>query len=102
MTTQLALPFQMAWSAIMGATTSAGVCRYIPGDAGWPTATDWDFLNSTVGGRLIRNVPVAQVCHTAGSFAAYDKEACDKLASAWKDASAETLFVRISSVFSST
>ena len=77
----------------MGATTPGGMCRYIPGDAGWPNATDWDALNATVGGQLIKNVPVAHVCHTAGSFAAYDKEACDKLAKGWLDASAETLFV---------
>lgn len=93
MTSQLVLPFQMAWSAMMGGTTSGGTCKYIPGDVGWPTTSDWDALNMTVGGRLIRNVPVAQVCHTAGTFAAYDKEACEQLARDWQDASAETLSV---------
>lgn len=99
MASQLVLPFSMAWSAMMGALApSSGICRYIPGDAGWPNATDWDALNTTVGGRLIKIVPLAAVCHTAGTFAAYDKEACEKLARDWQDASAETLFVKAPSI----
>lgn len=38
-------------------------CRYIPGDAGWPAAAQWDRLNRTVEGRLISTTPIAHVCH---------------------------------------
>ncbi|KAK4246249.1 FAD binding domain-protein [Corynascus novoguineensis] len=38
-------------------------CRYLPTDAGWPTRADWDRLNNTVGGKLIRGEPLAQSCY---------------------------------------
>ncbi|KEY66405.1 hypothetical protein S7711_05838 [Stachybotrys chartarum IBT 7711] len=54
-------------------------CRYIPGDAGWPTAAQWDQLNTTVNGRLIATNPVSHVCHDP----TYDEEACNALTAAW-------------------
>ena len=38
-------------------------CRYLPGDAGWPTDKDWQDLNRTIGGRLIRGSPLAKSCY---------------------------------------
>lgn len=68
-------------------------CRYIPGDEGWPTHSEWARLNLTVGGRLLGTVPVAHVCHQSGPFAAYNRTACEDLGRAFQDAGAATLFV---------
>jgi hypothetical protein len=37
--------------------------RYLPGDPEWPSDQDWAILNKTVGGNLIKGVPVAQPCY---------------------------------------
>ncbi|KAF1948088.1 FAD-binding domain-containing protein [Byssothecium circinans] len=66
-------------------------CRYIPGDAGWPSAKEWQQLNATVGGRLIATVPLGSVCHTKGDFAAYDAAACAALGTAIVQAGPQTL-----------
>ena len=42
---------------------AASTCRYLPGDAGWPSPSAWNSLNTTVGGRLIATVPLGQPCH---------------------------------------
>ncbi|KAL2173170.1 uncharacterized protein P884DRAFT_212792 [Thermothelomyces heterothallicus CBS 202.75] len=52
-------------------------CRYIPGDKGWPSQSDWARLNRTVGGRLIATVPQAHVCHAGGP--GVNQAACDAL-----------------------
>jgi len=54
-------------------------CRFIPGDEGWPSQSDWDRLNRTVRGRLIATVPLASVCHTP----TYSETACDSLKQQW-------------------
>jgi hypothetical protein len=61
-------------------------CRNIPGDAGWPNAAQWSSLNSTVNGRLIATVPLAQVCHDPF----YDEEACNAVREAWGPVTAQT------------
>ncbi|KAJ5956778.1 hypothetical protein N7501_011057 [Penicillium viridicatum] len=54
-------------------------CRYIPGDAGWPTENQWQALNVTVGGRLLATNPIAHVCHDP----AYSAADCESLQEAW-------------------
>ncbi|KAF2850025.1 FAD-binding domain-containing protein [Plenodomus tracheiphilus IPT5] len=54
-------------------------CRNIPGDAGWPSEKEWQYLNATVEGRLVATVPLGSVCHTKGDFAAYDAATCATL-----------------------
>lgn len=51
-----------------GADASAAhnnACRNMPGDRDWPSNDAWSELNRTVGGRLMRGQPLAQVCHGA-------------------------------------
>ncbi|KAI1146821.1 FAD/FMN-containing isoamyl alcohol oxidase-like protein MreA [Nemania diffusa] len=43
---------------------SQAKCRHLPNDAGWPNENAWQQLNRTVGGKLIRGVPLGQPCHT--------------------------------------
>ena len=57
----------------------APTCKYLPGDPGWPSTTDWDNLNDTVNGRLIAAVPLAQPCHTPYFNAAE----CAKIQANW-------------------
>lgn len=54
-------------------------CRYIPGDAGWPTEIQWQALNVTVGGHLIATNPIAHVCHDP----TYSAAECENLREAW-------------------
>lgn len=68
-------------------------CRYIPGDKGWPNRVLWEQLNDTVNGRLIATVPLGDVCHDQGQFAAYDQSACAALQTAIVSAGQETLYV---------
>ncbi|KAI1365805.1 FAD-binding domain-containing protein [Xylaria arbuscula] len=37
-------------------------CRFVPEDPSWPLETQWNALNSSIGGRLIKTVPLAHVC----------------------------------------
>ena len=74
-------------------------CRYIPGDAGWPSQRDWQRLNATIGGRLTATVPLAHVCHDGGLFPAYNETVCSALREAFIDAGAQTLYVVFSGPF---
>ncbi|KAI6091641.1 FAD-binding domain-containing protein [Hypoxylon rubiginosum] len=65
-------------------------CRSIPGDPTWPTETDWNHLNATIGGKLIATSPIAAACHhssslggSATSSSTFDQEACDALRDTW-------------------
>ncbi|KAI1135141.1 FAD binding domain-containing protein [Hypoxylon sp. FL0543] len=59
-------------------------CRCFPGDSCWPTATEWDEFNQTLGGKLIATIPIASVCHDNQAFTPYDAEACGRLQSVWE------------------
>jgi hypothetical protein len=46
------------------ASSSNSECKCGPTDSCWPSTSEWDGLNTTVGGRLIKTVPIGSVCHT--------------------------------------
>ncbi|KAM7211559.1 hypothetical protein V8F06_013056 [Rhypophila decipiens] len=54
-------------------------CKVIPGDRKWPGVPEWNALNKTVGGRLIRGTPVAQLCYGPNA----DATKCSDLQSSW-------------------
>ncbi|KAF3490691.1 uncharacterized protein GIQ15_00208 [Arthroderma uncinatum] len=58
---------------------AASSCRYLPGDAEWPTRDAWDRLNSTVSGRLLATVPIAHVCHSPD----FSQAACSNITERW-------------------
>lgn len=66
------------------ATAGNTFCRNIPGDPGWPSSTDWETLNQTVGGRLVATIPLASVCHQQ-PFDNFNQEECEALQSGWVD-----------------
>lgn len=57
-------------------------CRCMPGDACWPTPSEWEQFNRTLGGKLIGTVPLASVCHV-DPFAPYNAQDCERLRSVW-------------------
>ena len=54
-------------------------CRYMPGDAGWPSVSDWQALNSSVGGRLVATTYLGAPCHDPD----YNADECATLQSQW-------------------
>jgi hypothetical protein len=54
-------------------------CAY--GDDCWPSDNTWKLFNDTVGGRLIRSVPSAAVCHAER----YNANQCAIAKSSWLD-----------------
>ncbi|KEY73201.1 hypothetical protein S7711_04167 [Stachybotrys chartarum IBT 7711] len=72
----------LMWLTIFDVGAAQQNCRYIPGDSGWPSKSDWDLLNSTVEGRLIETVPQAHVCHPE-PYDALNQERCDILRETW-------------------
>ncbi|KAI1338181.1 FAD binding domain-containing protein [Xylariaceae sp. FL0016] len=61
-------------------------CRSIPGDASWPSPSQWDSLNQTVGGKLIATTPIASPCHTTlynQENPGFDEEQCAALRDVW-------------------
>lgn len=51
---------------------NASECRPFPGDANWPSQSQWTDLNQTLGGNLVRPEPPAQVCYAPF----YDEARC--------------------------
>ncbi|KAI3329677.1 FAD-binding domain-containing protein [Ustulina deusta] len=59
-------------------------CRALPGDKAWPSVSDWNKLNATVGGRLIRGTPIAEVCYSNNEDGIVaDSAACAVLQEQW-------------------
>ena len=53
----------IALASIAHAKQPSSSCRYLPGDANWPSQAHWSSLNSTVGGGLVGTVPLGSPCH---------------------------------------
>jgi hypothetical protein len=69
--------------ASVAAAVNGRECKNIPGDPDWPSQQQWASLNKTVGGKLIKTVPLASVCHSEGTFARFNESACDTLKGQW-------------------
>jgi hypothetical protein len=44
-------------------SSSWSSCKCGPTDSCWPSASTWSSFNQTVGGRLIKTIPIGSVCH---------------------------------------
>lgn len=74
----------IALSAVVSASpllprTSDGDCKCAPTDSCWPSHADWSRFNTTVDGKLIRNVPLGSPCHDPN----YDAVECKRLRDNW-------------------
>ncbi len=66
------------------ANSTKSTCRPLPGDKAWPSVSDWNKLNATVGGRLIRGTPIAEVCYSNNEDGIVaDSAACAVLQEQW-------------------
>lgn len=71
---------KLAWPLFLGSATAINEsCRYLPGDAGWPSQDAWTKLNTTVNGKLVATVPIGSPCHDP----TYDASACSALQQQW-------------------
>ena len=57
-------------------------CKVYPGDKAWPKPSEWELLNKTLEGALIKAVPQASVCYFNGT-SQHDEAACTNLAANW-------------------
>ena len=82
------LPFRTAalvvlavWP-VVAASGAAKVksCKCFPGETCWPSEATWDSFNATVGGRLIKTVPLGSPCHDPS----YNETECAKLQANWR------------------
>ena len=71
-------PVKRQDAAAASASSPTGYsCKCYEGDACWPSNSAWNTLNSTVGGRLLKFVPTAAVCHNKfESLSTYDAAKC--------------------------
>lgn len=58
-------------------------CKAFPGDAAWPSVGDWNALNSTLHGALLKPIPISAVCHA--SWPQYDADACLDIYNNWSN-----------------
>lgn len=49
-------------------------CKAFPGDTDWPSDVEWDRLNRTLGGALLKPLPPASVCYPSSPN--YNPSAC--------------------------
>lgn len=59
-------------------------CKVTPADVGWPSESDWQALNETVHGRLIKSIPPGIVCRH--DSASYDNASCALVQNNWESA----------------
>ena len=59
-------------------TTQSG-CKPLPGDASWPTSTEWETFEALLGGGLIKASPAAAPCHGPE----YSAGTCDVIIQDW-------------------
>ncbi|KAL2269319.1 hypothetical protein VTJ83DRAFT_1503 [Remersonia thermophila] len=62
-----------------GQNSSARPCKAVPGTPGWPSPSEWQSFNATLGGRLLQPNPPAAVCHAAG----FNTTACKAIVKGW-------------------
>jgi hypothetical protein len=67
--------------AAFASAASAATCHCLPTESCWPGESQWQALNTTVKGRLVKVVPLGAVCHDP----TYDEAACAALKASWND-----------------
>ncbi|KAH8586194.1 hypothetical protein B0O99DRAFT_529182 [Bisporella sp. PMI_857] len=67
---------------LLGASKAAAeACKCAPSDLCWPSTVEWDALNNTVSGRLIRSTAPGSVCYP--SEPNYDETSCNVVIANW-------------------
>ncbi|KAK1754470.1 FAD-binding domain-containing protein [Echria macrotheca] len=58
-------------------------CKVFPGDAAWPSQLVWNLFNVTLGGALIKTVPLAAPCYN--NWPQHDAAQCQYVTNNWAD-----------------
>ncbi|KAJ0413824.1 FAD binding domain-containing protein [Aspergillus carlsbadensis] len=76
---RLSLPIPTLLLSALG-TVSAAESSYncTPGQSCWPTATEWQAFNMTIGGRLVKTIPWAAPCYLTSGH--YNMAKCSEIA----------------------
>ncbi|KAI0382709.1 hypothetical protein F5Y04DRAFT_252178 [Hypomontagnella monticulosa] len=72
-------------AALAVSTRTSSSCKCVPSDPCWPATAEWDSLNTTLSGRLIRSTPPGAVCYP--SRPEYNATACDDVIAKWTSSS---------------
>ena len=84
--------YRSLWGVLLLSTTVSSVatkqrwgdCKCLPHLACWPSKTEWQQLNSAVGGSLISDIrPVAAPCYKG--TAEYDEKKCEEVTAMFTD-----------------
>ncbi len=76
-------PAGSAGSAGPPGPAGAKQCKVFPGDAAWPSDSVWASFNASVGGALIKTVPLAAPCYK--NWPQYDAAKCAQIEANWHD-----------------
>jgi hypothetical protein len=60
---------------------AAKTCKTTPHRSSWPSEHDWQALNSSIDGRLLKTVPVASSCWSGNPFGS--QVSCDTVEDGW-------------------
>ncbi|KIN03275.1 hypothetical protein OIDMADRAFT_40859 [Oidiodendron maius Zn] len=78
---KIGLPYVLGGVALMTNLVAAQDCKCSPSETCWPSTSEWDSLNDTISGRLIRSVPPGSVCYPVQPN--YNAEACSLVLASW-------------------
>ncbi|KAH8194283.1 hypothetical protein TruAng_011556 [Truncatella angustata] len=59
--------------------STTSLCKVFPGDKEWPSVFEWNSLNKTISGRLVKTIPLGSPCH----YPDYDQAVCEELQDEW-------------------
>ncbi|KAG9681292.1 FAD-binding domain-containing protein, partial [Aureobasidium melanogenum] len=54
--------------SLTGCSLASALCKTIPSDANWPSHQDWQTLNASIGGVLIKTAPAGSACYPGNPF----------------------------------
>ncbi|KAJ5120746.1 uncharacterized protein N7515_010134 [Penicillium bovifimosum] len=72
--------FALLTSLLVVAAQASTSCRCFPGDDCWPSEAVWTKFNESIGGQLVKTVPLATPCHEPN----YDAAQCTILRDGWE------------------
>lgn len=70
---------------LLGAVSADSFCKTTPFDATWPTTEDWNALNQTLAGALIKTRPASSSCYEGNPFSS--TLACEEVDDGWSSSS---------------
>lgn len=77
--------FYLLASAGLPATSATQHCKASPGDSTWPSINEWNALNQSIHGTLIKTAPAASSCYPGNPFGS--SENCTDVKNHWSYAS---------------